>query len=363
MTERMLTERELNIYSRLCDDESRLVFNARRHFALTKEKTHFADVFVNKEQLAELVEKLNGKKYVIYGGSFCAAMLINHFNRIGISEFCMGIWDNNPNLQGKSWGKHIITAPKYDQICSIDAFLISAMKSETAASIVGILASHGVSEEKIVTVKRFNAALGRCGYEGITQYLDEEIIVPRLEDGEVFIDAGCLDFTASSQLLNLASNVKRIYAFEPDYENMPFVLSGIDYNRAQSITKVYDCALWSSNEELGFWVSDFNKGASKLDAASSNVKVQGRKLDDLVLEDDKVSFIKMDIEGAELDALKGAAEIIKRDKPKLAISIYHKASDYIDLAEFICSLAPSYKLFMRHYSPSKHETVLYGVTD
>ncbi len=51
----------------------------------------------------------------------------------------------------------------------------------------------------------------------------------------------------------------------------------------------------------------------------------------------------MDIEGAELEALKGAREIIVRDRPKLAISIYHNAEDYVEISAYIKSLVPDYK--------------------
>jgi FkbM family methyltransferase len=361
MFDTTLTEREKDIYNRLCDEESQQVFNVRKQFALTKNEALLADIFVNKKQLSELVKKINGKTYVIYGAQFAGFMLIRYFNFIGISNSCVGIWDNNPSLQGKSYDKHTITAPKYEQIESVDVFLISTIKPETTVSITNALISHGVREEKIATLEEFGAAMGRCGFEDIVQYFDKDIIIPRLVEGEIFVDAGCCNFATSSQLLKVAPSVKSIYAFEPDPENMQFVLNGIGFDSAQDITKVYDFALWSGNEVLGFWVSDFNKGASGINDSNANAKVQGRKLDDIILPADKVSFIKMDIEGSELEALKGAAEIIKRDKPKLAISVYHKMADYVDLAEYICSLVPSYKLFMRHYTPCYAETVLYCV--
>lgn len=83
------------------------------------------------------------------------------------------------------------------------------------------------------------------------------------------------------------------------------------------------------------------------------------RIDDEV-QDEKVTFIKMDIEGAELDALKGAKDTILRDKPKLAICIYHKKSDLYELPGYILSLVPEYKLCVRHYTSISWETVLYA---
>lgn len=82
-------------------------------------------------------------------------------------------------------------------------------------------------------------------------------------------------------------------------------------------------------------------------------------MDSIIKE--KVTYIKLDIEGAELEALKGAQEIIKRDKPKLAICIYHKKEDMVEIPYFIKQLVPEYRLFIRHYSNNECETVLYAV--
>ena len=80
-----------------------------------------------------------------------------------------------------------------------------------------------------------------------------------------------------------------------------------------------------------------------------------------LMNKEEVTFIKMDIEGAELKALKGAKNIILRDKPKLAISIYHKPEDIVEIPLFIKELVPEYKLYIRHYSNDSIETVLYAV--
>ncbi len=69
----------------------------------------------------------------------------------------------------------------------------------------------------------------------------------------------------------------------------------------------------------------------------------------------------MDIEGAELNALKGCEKIIKRYQPKLAICIYHRNEDFIEIPKYILSIVPEYKLYMRHHNISGTETVLYAI--
>jgi hypothetical protein len=68
----------------------------------------------------------------------------------------------------------------------------------------------------------------------------------------------------------------------------------------------------------------------------------------------------MDIEGAELNALKGARRIIEEQTPKLAICVYHKPKDIWEIPQLILDICPRYKFYLRHYSFSPTETVLYA---
>jgi hypothetical protein len=73
-----------------------------------------------------------------------------------------------------------------------------------------------------------------------------------------------------------------------------------------------------------------------------------------------VDFIKMDIEGAEPYALKGAINTIKKFKPKLAIAIYHSLSDFVQIPKFIDDLGLGYKLHLSHCSIHEEETILFA---
>ena len=73
---------------------------------------------------------------------------------------------------------------------------------------------------------------------------------------------------------------------------------------------------------------------------------------------DKGHFIT---EGSELKALEGAKTVIQRDHPKLAISLYHKPEDIVELPAYILELVPEYKFYIRHYCSDVCETVLYAV--
>lgn len=81
----------------------------------------------------------------------------------------------------------------------------------------------------------------------------------------------------------------------------------------------------------------------------------------LVKRNEKVTFIKMDIEGAELETLKGASRLIAEQKPKLAVCVYHKPEDIFTIPEYLRTLNPDYKFYLRYYTFAEWDTVLYAI--
>lgn len=77
----------------------------------------------------------------------------------------------------------------------------------------------------------------------------------------------------------------------------------------------------------------------------------------------KIDFIKLDIEGAELQALQGAANTIMRDQPVLAISAYHRPQDLWMLPKYIRKLCPEYRIFFRQHHLNSFELVLYAISE
>ena len=187
-----------------------------------------------------------------------------------------------------------------------------------------------------------------------TPYFDKDIFKP--EKGEVFIDGGCYGAETSADFITWCPDYKKIYAFEPDNENIEKCRAIIKEKSIRDM-ELYHAGLWSSNGTLSFTHSgDEGAGSYIEDEGEQTIQVMSI---DQALDGKEVTFIKMDIEGAELEALKGAKDTIQKYLPKMAICIYHKPEDIFEIPEYIKSIVPEYKLSIRHYSTYLYDTVLY----
>ena len=186
------------------------------------------------------------------------------------------------------------------------------------------------------------------------QYFDADIV--RLSSCEVFIDGGMyIGDTADQFLKRTSGQYRHYYGFEPDKANYSAAVKHLTGKRdATTIEK----GLWSHETSLPFSAS---LGSSSALDSSGSETIAVTALDAYFSDKPPPTYIKMDIEGAELMALKGAENIIRSHKPKLAISAYHKPEDVYTLPMLIRSYRNDYKFYLRHYTNSLNETVLYAV--
>ncbi|MGH0601553.1 FkbM family methyltransferase [Bacillus mycoides] len=186
------------------------------------------------------------------------------------------------------------------------------------------------------------------------QYFESDIIV--LSEEEVFVDGGAFTGDTLEMFLEqTGGKYKRIYAFEPEeLKHKQF----LDKFAQSTNIELIPCGLWSQKDQLLFNAK--GSVASGI-SANGNIEIPVISVDE-VLQGEPVTFIKMDIEGAELEALKGAERTIREYKPKLAICVYHKPLDIVQIPLYLKQLVPEYKLFIRHYSDGFCETVCYAVT-
>ena len=184
------------------------------------------------------------------------------------------------------------------------------------------------------------------------QYFVNDII--DVTDEEIFVDCGAYNGdTIKSYIKHFGNKYKRIIAFEADGMNYEYLKKRIRKDRIV----FFNNAVWDKEEELCF--SEDGSPGSMIDN-SGKVVVKAVSLDSIA-ECQEATFIKMDVEGAEKNALKGARKIIERNHPKLAICIYHSDQDMLEIPKWIYQNFDGYKLYIRHHFYLPIETVLYAI--
>jgi methyltransferase, FkbM family len=187
------------------------------------------------------------------------------------------------------------------------------------------------------------------------EYFFAEFMKDQMEfivDGGAFIGDTVEEYKAKISAEKFRGS--RMYCFEPDQDNYRKLIER--YGKSDNVS-CYNLGLWHDEDELCFNNVGGEAGAILQDG---NCKIKVNSMDN-VLKDNKVTFIKMDIEGSELEALKGAQKIIRQQKPTLAICVYHKKADLLTIPQYIHSLVPEYKFYLRTHSAMPTELVLFAI--
>ena len=191
------------------------------------------------------------------------------------------------------------------------------------------------------------------GMKTENQYFEKDII--QLTEDEVFVDCGAYIGDTALGFIKALKNrgiksYNKIISFEPNPFNFE-KLSNIGLINHICINKCTS----DSQGKLNFSIAGTSSGIKP----SGEIIVEMDKLDNMII--DKVSFLKMDVEGAELASLKGAEKLIKKNRPKLAICVYHKKEDLWEIIDFIEKLNLKYIFYLRVYEETATELVLYAI--
>jgi FkbM family methyltransferase len=183
-------------------------------------------------------------------------------------------------------------------------------------------------------------------------------IGPRAND--VAIDGGACWGDTALYFAHHVGEGGQVHTFEFSPDNLPILAKNLGGNpELGKRVKVQEYALWShSGEHLCF---DPQGPATRLDSRGST-SVETLSIDDLVSRESlpRVDFIKMDIEGAEPEALKGALATLQKFRPRLAVTLYHNLSDFVTIPRFLDELNLGYKFYIDHFSIKREETVMFA---
>jgi FkbM family methyltransferase len=208
-----------------------------------------------------------------------------------------------------------------------------------------------VSRETLLDIMAYRlsgnpACLANYDFAPEKQYFEPFLAI----SNDVFVDGGGCKGETTLLFANLYPDYGRIEMFEPDIGNIREASS-----LAQTLARTRFHALGLSDSP-GTLYFDAGRGSASSVSAAGDVAISVETLDNLVPD---ASFIKLDLEGWELPALKGAQKSLIKNKPKLAIGAYHRPVDFLEISDWVMSTNPSYKLALRHYTESWTESVLY----
>lgn len=192
------------------------------------------------------------------------------------------------------------------------------------------------------------------------QYFPDDVI--ELSQQEVFVDCGAFTGDTLDVFCKKVGFFDKYYALEPDATRFSELNNVIE--RVRDKGNIVHCPVGVSDKSGGGYFLQSSVGCGQMVYGGTETDGQEYiKLDtiDNLLTDERATFIKMDIEGEEMHALKGAENTIQRDKPKLAICVYHKREDLITIPKYLKSLVPEYSFFLRAHWPGASEVVLYCV--
>lgn len=351
-----------------------------------------ASEIVKQEDLKRFGDEIKkgNRKIVIWGVGDCGHHVYDVLTEqdIQIDFFADNYYKENKDSQT---GIKMIDIDSIDQEkCNI---LVSVVNSDTYHTICQQLIKRGFHESRIWNMGRYIERLtvdffhkNHEKYEAVYQLLADdiskqvylkrmkrvyllndlaEIVSPAneeyfdevnvLTENEVFVDCGGYDGRTSLRFIERCrGRYKKVIIFEPEVCKREL----IEQNLAGEKYLLYPYGVWSEEKRLYFEAR--GDVASHITKQKSDYTIQAVTLDQYIY-DEEPTLIKMDIEGAELEALMGARKTIQAYRPKLVICLYHKPEDLFEIPLYIKSLNSDYNLYIRQYSDTKYETVCYAV--
>ena len=181
-------------------------------------------------------------------------------------------------------------------------------------------------------------------YDGFRRHLSEEDEIKALlalDAVTTAVDLGAYVGDTALELIGACPTLTRLWALEPDTRNYRKLCENTAEKPA--VLPIH-AAAWEEDIPLTFSVGG-GRGIRQ-GVAAKTVTVDGRAVDTLV-GTTPIDYIKLDVEGAEWEALHGAAGVITRDKPRLRVALYHRSDDLFRLPLYLHSLRPDYRFYLR----------------
>lgn len=335
----------------------------------------------NEKKLLKEIEQ--GKKIVVWGASSCAAKYLKHLG-IGNDFVTYYVDKNKFKWNTEENGIPVKSTKELFEDKSVDVVIVATMycyevireleEKKYMGSVYNafsILYRERQLDYRILEEHKeeLNDLLADDKSKKIVDFICEhrktmnfdftDIFEPKqyflnsiidIDEHAVFVDGGAYHGETINQFIEFQNGeFDEIYSFEMDIKNYNVIKSRIADERIHLL----NYGLWDKREKC-YYSQDEN--ASQI--GEGDMVAECISLDE-VIGDGKVTFIKMDIEGAELNALYGAKKCIERCRPQMAICVYHKSEDIYEITKLLHEWLPEAKLYLRHHAKNYYETVLY----
>lgn len=344
-------------------------------------------------------------EFIIFGAGIGGEKTFSLLKKVGLSQKVVAFVDNNMRKVGSDYcGVKVISADKILQVANNPIIIISSTAYDR---IVGQLEKMGVekkrtvyfqparllegdqekefirshiqefsffydmlkdekSKEIVVDLLNYRITKEQKWLDKMADYVDDEKeqyfdteILDRYEVEEGFVDGGAyIGDTLEEFIKHFPTWKTDYYCFEADEEICSILRLKVDKMQLDYV-QIYEYALWNTKTQIAF--------DNSIGGAGNHIGEGGKNVNcisiDSALVGKQIDFIKMDIEGAEHNAIEGAKETIKKCLPVMAICVYHKPEDFYDILMLIHNISSEYKFYIRQYRYGQTETVLYAVPD
>lgn len=218
-----------------------------------------------------------------------------------------------------------------------------------------------------IPISLFSQSLDVLNTFLLEQYCYKQNEIVCIKAGDYVLDAGGCWGDTALYFANKVGNLGKVYSFEFVVKNLSIFKRNLNLNpKLHKIIEIIELPIWkSSNNYLNIIENGPNSKISLKPMKNTSIKIKTITIDDYIRFNNikKIDFIKMDIEGAELNALIGAKQVLNKYKPKLAISIYHNFEHFFKIPNFIKSLNLNYKFYLDHFTTHNEETILFAKVD
>lgn len=337
------------VEKRLADDMSRKIYEIRMEYAIHKNKDKLIDSIKTlipdwnyRPELEEFFTLTKPRNVIIFGSGYWGQNNVDLLKNTKYKNLNMMFCDND----SRKWNTELkgikVISPEEATKVEDSVIILGSVIYENAMRKQ--LLDYGYPKDRICAPIR-SATVG-------WQYFD--VFEPN--ESEVFVDGGCCNGETALYFSKWATKgYNYIYSFEANPEAIPICKKTFTNNNLKG--KVIDKGLWDKETSLHFNIAD-NSAGSRIKETGEEI-IQTIALDD-VLNGEQVTFIKMDVEGAEYKALIGSEKTIKKWRPRLAICVYHKPEDIFEIPALLLSMHSDYQFVLRHYMSKQYETVLYA---